>query len=49
MIAEHITLEGNQVSIEHSIVPEYVLEYHDEDWPMSDIAFWHWLYHHFES
>ena len=48
MLAEHIVMQGEQVFTEHSIIPEYVLEYCDEDWPMSDVAFWHWLYYHFD-
>jgi hypothetical protein len=49
MIGEHITLEGDTVTREHDIVPEYTLEYVDADWPASDVAFWHWLYNHFEE
>lgn len=48
MIGEHITLDGEEITVEHELVPEYVLEYEDSDWPYSDVAFWHWLYNHFE-
>ena len=49
MLAERITMEGDTVSVEHEIVPEYTLEYVASDWPHSDIAFWHWLYYHFDN
>ena len=48
MIGQHITLEGDQVSTDSVIVPEYTLDYEGSDWPSSDIAFWHWVYNHYE-
>ena len=49
MIGEHITLDGDTVTTEYEIVPEYVLEYDDSEWPHSGIDFWHWVYNHFEQ
>lgn len=49
MLGTHIELEGDKVTELHVIVPEYVLEYEDSDWPESDIAFWHWFYNHFST
>ena len=45
----HIEMEGENTITQPVLVPDYTLEYSDDEWPSSDIAFWHWVYNHFDE
>jgi hypothetical protein len=48
-IGHHIELEGDTTTTQPVIVPDYILEYSDSEWPNSDIGFWHWMMNHFDE
>ncbi len=51
MTGQHITLEGNSVTVEHEIVPNYVeaTDYELEATTLNDLDEFKWALNHFDG